>query len=271
MAALVAALGILALNGAYWFVLRDPASLSWELLRVDPLLQRDAGVSAIALVLAFEAIRLMRSQRRLRDAAQEVERLNAGASAAADELQQSSQQLAEAQRAEKKLARELEQLREQLRTIETARKDAESRAQSAEQRSAGAREELVRSEIVHFLSLLQEKGRFVDFVMDDIAPYDDSQVGRAARVVHQGCAQIVREYFKLTPVHHGREGEQITVERDVDAGRYRLLGRVLGGPPFKGKLLHRGWAAEEVTLPRLVTEGKVARDLIVAPAEVEVN
>ena len=33
------------------------------------------------------------------------------------------------------------------------------------------------AEVVSFLSLLQEKGRFVDFLMDDITPYADAQVG----------------------------------------------------------------------------------------------
>ena len=40
------------------------------------------------------------------------------------------------------------------------------------------------AEIVHFLAMLQEKGRLVDFLMDDINAYNDAQVGAAARVVH---------------------------------------------------------------------------------------
>ena len=43
------------------------------------------------------------------------------------------------------------------------------------------------AEIVHFLAMLQDKGRLVDFLMDDINPYSDAQVGAAARVVHAGC------------------------------------------------------------------------------------
>jgi hypothetical protein len=37
------------------------------------------------------------------------------------------------------------------------------------------------AEVVAFVSLLQEKGRLVDFLMEDVAPYDDKQVGAAAR------------------------------------------------------------------------------------------
>src|SRR6478672_1510879 len=43
------------------------------------------------------------------------------------------------------------------------------------------------AEIVAFVGLLQDKGRLVDFLMEDVNSYDDTQVGAAARVVHQGC------------------------------------------------------------------------------------
>ena len=65
------------------------------------------------------------------------------------------------------------------------------------------------AEIVSFLALLQEKGRFVDFLMDEVAAYDDAQVGAAARVVHAGCREVLREYFKIRPVRE--EGEGATV------------------------------------------------------------
>ncbi|MFY9991796.1 MAG: DUF2760 domain-containing protein, partial [Rhodoplanes sp.] len=42
------------------------------------------------------------------------------------------------------------------------------------------------SEVVNFLAILQERGRFVDFLMDDITPYSDAQVGAAGRVLHEG-------------------------------------------------------------------------------------
>jgi hypothetical protein len=38
------------------------------------------------------------------------------------------------------------------------------------------------AEVVSFLATLQEKGRFVDFLMGDITIYSDAQVGEAARV-----------------------------------------------------------------------------------------
>ena len=43
----------------------------------------------------------------------------------------------------------------------------------------------VEAGVVQFLARLQEKGRLVDFLMDDITPYSNEQIGVVARVVHQ--------------------------------------------------------------------------------------
>jgi hypothetical protein len=43
------------------------------------------------------------------------------------------------------------------------------------------------AEIASFLATLQDRGRLVDFLMEDITTYNDAQVGAAARVVHGGC------------------------------------------------------------------------------------
>jgi hypothetical protein len=131
------------------------------------------------------------------------------------------------------------------------------------------------TEVLNLLSLLQLKGRFIDFVMDDITKYPDAQVGAAARVVHQGCAQVVREYFDIKPVREETEGAALTLDKDYDARSYRLLGRVTGEPPFRGRLLHRGWLTTTVRLPEPVVQktpsGAQPGRGIIAPAEVELN
>jgi Domain of unknown function (DUF2760) len=53
------------------------------------------------------------------------------------------------------------------------------------------------AEIVSFLATLQERGRLVDFLMEDITTYDDAQVGAAARVVHEGCKAALREQIEI--------------------------------------------------------------------------
>src|SRR6516225_1466269 len=53
------------------------------------------------------------------------------------------------------------------------------------------------AEVVNFLAILQEKGRLVDFLMDDIKSYSDAQVGAAARVLHEGCKAVLLEHFEI--------------------------------------------------------------------------
>ena len=62
-----------------------------------------------------------------------------------------------------------------------------------------------------FFGLLQEKGRLVDFLMEDVTAYEDAEVGAAARVIHQGCRQVLEEYFKISAISQAQEGAEVTV------------------------------------------------------------
>jgi len=119
---------------------------------------------------------------------------------------------------------------------------------------------------VQLLGLLQQEGRFVDFLEEDIAGVADSDIGAAARVVHQGCRKAVREHFKIIPIRAEAEGNRITVLQGFDAKSLRLTGNVVGKAPYTGSLIHRGWRVEEISLPK-VASGHDVR--ILAPAEVE--
>src|SRR6266481_7751391 len=107
------------------------------------------------------------------------------------------------------------------------------------------------TEIVAFFALLQDKGRLVDFLMEDLTAYDDARVGAAARVVHQGCGEVLKEYFKITSVSQAEEGSQVVVPAGYAADQYRMIGKLAGDPPFSGKLVHKGWKTEYVKLPRI--------------------
>ena len=126
------------------------------------------------------------------------------------------------------------------------------------------------AEIVHFLSMLQEKGRLVDFLMDDINAYSDAQVGAAARVVHAGCKGVLQDHFSINPVRPEQEGSTVQVPAGYSADEYRLVGKIAGSAPFAGVLVHRGWKTDIVRLPQLL---RVAADRLpaIAPAEVEVK
>jgi hypothetical protein len=126
------------------------------------------------------------------------------------------------------------------------------------------------AEIVSFLAILQERGRLVDFLMEDITTYDDAQVGAAARVVHEGCKAAVREHFKIRSLREENEGSSVTIPVGYAADEYRLIGNIRGAGPFSGTLVHRGWKTEWVKLPRIL---RVNADLLptIAPAEVELK
>lgn len=126
------------------------------------------------------------------------------------------------------------------------------------------------AEVISFLAVLQEKGRLVDFLMDDITAYSDAQVGAAARVVHAGCKAALQDHVRIRPVRDESEGSRVTVGSGYAADEYRFIGKISGEPPFSGTLVHRGWKPEQVKLPRVLHTGG-DRLPTIAPAEVELK
>jgi hypothetical protein len=126
------------------------------------------------------------------------------------------------------------------------------------------------AEIVSFLAIFQERGRLIDFLMDDITTYDDAQVGVAARVVHQGCKAALEEHFSIRPIRAESEGSSVTIAAGYAADEYRLIGKISGPGAFSGRLLHHGWKTDSVNLPRLVRTDP-DRLPTIAPAEVELK
>jgi hypothetical protein len=126
------------------------------------------------------------------------------------------------------------------------------------------------AEVINFLAILQEKGRLVDFLMDDIACYSDAEVGAAGRVLHEGCKAVLLEHFGIRPMLEEGEGSKVTIPPGYAPGDYRLVGRISGEPPFSGTLVHHGWRAEWVKLPRLIRVS-AGRPPAIAPAEVELR
>jgi hypothetical protein len=121
--------------------------------------------------------------------------------------------------------------------------------------------------IVQTLGLLQREGRLIDFLQEDIEPYDDAQIGAAVREVHRGCRAALKEVFGLSPVLKAAEGSQVEIEEDFDPTRIKLIGNIQGNPPFKGTLRHCGWKFTEVHLPEWTAKEKTD---VLAPAEVEI-
>jgi len=119
---------------------------------------------------------------------------------------------------------------------------------------------------LRLLASLQEDGRLVDFLTEEITGYSDEQIGAATRGIHATCAKALRACVKLEPVLPGREDDTVTVPAGFDPASIRLTGNVQGAPPFTGTLRHAGWRAGGVTIP--VRAGLDPK--IIAPAEVEI-
>ncbi len=127
----------------------------------------------------------------------------------------------------------------------------------------------VRSEALTLLASLQRDARFVDFIKEPLGDYTDAQIGAVARDVHRDCGKVIERLFAPAPVLTHEEGAEVEVPVGFDAHRYRLVGNVVGEPPFHGRLVHHGWEATKVELPTWSgSEGSIK---VVAPVEVELK
>jgi hypothetical protein len=119
---------------------------------------------------------------------------------------------------------------------------------------------------LRLLGMLQQEGRFIDFIAEDLSPYPDDQIGAAARGIHEGCRKVLREHVDFEPVLSANEGDSVTVEPGFDPSAIRLTGNVSGAPPFRGVLRHAGWRVRHAEVP--ARRGHDPQ--LLAPAEVEI-
>ena len=122
---------------------------------------------------------------------------------------------------------------------------------------------------VQLLALLQRDGRLVDFLTEDIAPYQDVQIGAAVRELHASCQKALAQYVTLEPIMDGEEDRPVTVAEGFDPASIKLVGNVTGRPPLRGLLRHRGWRVTGINLPPLSSHE--SGRAVVAPAEVEIQ
>lgn len=122
---------------------------------------------------------------------------------------------------------------------------------------------------LQMLSIFQRQGRLIDFLQEDLALYEDAQIGAAVRSIHEGCKQALIDHVKLEPIFEEVEGAEVTVQPGFDPRQVRLTGNVMGNPPFKGALRHRGWRVTQIDLPTQMHRPE--REMILVAAEVEVE
>jgi hypothetical protein len=121
---------------------------------------------------------------------------------------------------------------------------------------------------LQLLALLQQEGRLIDFLEEDIAGYDDTQVGAAVRAIHSGCRKALHERVQIERVYAQDDGTTVDVDTGFDPAAVRLTGNVAGAPPFRGTLQHGGWRVTKLSLPRATGTTDAH---IIAPAEVEIS
>ena len=121
---------------------------------------------------------------------------------------------------------------------------------------------------LRLLYYLQHSGRLVDFIKEDIGPYNDAQIGAAVRKIHQDCAQLLEELVTIRPLREENEGMTIQIPKGYNPAEIKIVGKIKGDPPFTGKLIHRGWKVHKLSLPKRT--GDQTTDVI-CPAEVEIN
>jgi hypothetical protein len=121
---------------------------------------------------------------------------------------------------------------------------------------------------LRLLALLQQEGRLIDFLKEDIDSYNDAQIGAAVRSIHAGCRKALSERIELERIFTAEDGSEVVVEPGFDPAAVRLTGNVSGTPPFRGTLQHAGWRAVKVALPQSPGDTDAS---IIAPAEVELS
>jgi len=119
---------------------------------------------------------------------------------------------------------------------------------------------------VRMLAVLQAESRFIDFLLEDISAFPDSQVGLAVREIHRKAQAALRQHLVLEQVLPVPEGETVTVPKGFDPSAIRVLGNVTGEPPFTGQVQHPGWRVKEIKLTPLPAGQD---EFVIQPAEVQ--
>jgi len=119
---------------------------------------------------------------------------------------------------------------------------------------------------LQLLSIFQKEARLIDFFHEDVSAFSDEEVGAAARVIHSGGVKVLNEYISLCPIMTQDEESNIVVPEGFNSQEIRLSGNIVGHAPFNGTLIHKGWKASRIELPKIAKEFD---STIIAPAEVE--
>ncbi len=119
---------------------------------------------------------------------------------------------------------------------------------------------------LQLLSIMQQEARLIDFLQEDLTTFSDEEVGAAARVIHSGGKKVLADYVTLEHIRSEDEETRVVVDEGFNPQHIRLIGHVTGSAPFHGTLIHKGWKAAAMNLPKLAENYDAS---VLAPAEVE--
>lgn len=168
--------------------------------------------------------------------------------------------------------KELAEVRAASQKIQFLFVETEEQLQKANAELAKLKNQSSHLEVISFLSLLQEKGRFIDFMVEDISEYPDQEVGSVARMVHQGCSQVLKDFFEISPLRSDEEGSVVTISEKDNPQEIRVIGKKIEEPIFSAKIVHRGWKTKKIGLPRMTGSQSTVQDrYVISPCEIEVQ
>ncbi|MGK5594819.1 MAG: DUF2760 domain-containing protein [Parachlamydiaceae bacterium] len=119
---------------------------------------------------------------------------------------------------------------------------------------------------LQLLTMLQQNGRLIDFLKEDISQFSDEDIGASVRKIQQDCAEVLEANVTIRPLIEENEGDFIEIPAGYDVTKYKLVGNVVEAP-FKGTVIHKGWKAHKLSLPKLAE----ANPDTIYPAEIEVK
>jgi len=127
-----------------------------------------------------------------------------------------------------------------------------------------------RSDAVALLGMLQREARLVDLIQENLSAYSDAQVGAAARPCLIQCASALQRTLGIEAIEKAADGVTVTVPASASPSRVSWIGEATGGTAAgeaTGKLVHHGWQATRVELPKWT--GDTADANVIAPVQIK--
>ncbi|MCU0710610.1 MAG: DUF2760 domain-containing protein [Pirellula sp.] len=120
-----------------------------------------------------------------------------------------------------------------------------------------------RSDALTLLSTLQREARFLDLVHESLDMYTDAQIGAAARDVLRDTRKSLDKMLEIKPLLSAKEGVSIDLPEHLSPVRWKLL----GGNAGRGVIVHAGWMASKVEIPKW--NGSREDSMVLAAAEID--